>query len=126
MTVILDASAMLALIFGEKGAENVIPYAQGSQILAINFSEVVARVIAIDGNPERAELSSSRLEITVIPFDRKLARLTAEIMKHTSHIGASLADRACLAFALASGFPVLTADKVWSKLDLGIDIAQIR
>ena len=37
MTIILDASAMLALIFGERGAENVVPHAQGSQILAVNF-----------------------------------------------------------------------------------------
>jgi ribonuclease VapC len=126
MTVILDASAMLALIFGERGAENVIAHAQGSQILAINFSEVIARVIAVDGNPERAEVSANRLEINIAPFDRKLAKLTAEILKQTSHIGASLADRACLSFAKETGFPVLTADKDWSKLDLGIDIQQIR
>jgi PIN domain nuclease of toxin-antitoxin system len=126
MTVILDASAMLALIFGERGAENVIPYAQGSQILAINFSEVVAQVIAIDGNPERAEVSASRLEINIVPFDRKHARLTAEIIKRTSAVGASLADRACLAFAEDGGLPVLTADKEWSKLGLPIDIRQIR
>jgi PIN domain nuclease of toxin-antitoxin system len=126
MTFILDASAMLALIFGERGAENVIPYAQGSQILAINFSEVVARVIAIDGNPRRAEISADRLEINIIPFDRTHASLTAEMLKKTSSIGASLADRACLAFAEQSGLPVLTADKDWSKLDLELDIRQIR
>ena len=126
MKVILDASAMIALIFGENGAENVIPHAQGSQILAINFSEVVARVIAIDGNPERAEVSADRLEINVVPFGKKHARLTAEMMKRTSSVGASLADRACLAFAEDSGLPVLTADKDWSKLELGIDIRQIR
>jgi ribonuclease VapC len=126
MTVILDASAMLALIFGENGAENVIPFVQGSQILAINFSEVVARVIGIDGNPERAEVAANKLEIDIVPFDRKHAMLTAQIMSRTSAIGASLADRACLAFAEATGFPVLTADKDWSKLNLGVDIRQIR
>jgi ribonuclease VapC len=126
MTVILDASAMLALIFGERGAENVIPHAHGSEILAINFSEVVARVIAIDGKPERAEISANRLEIEIVPFDQRLARLTAEIISRTSAIGASFADRACLAFAEDKAFPVLTADKDWSKLNLGIDIRQIR
>ncbi len=117
---------MLTLIFGEKGAENLIPYAQGSQILSINFSEVVARVIAIDGKPERAEVAASKLEIVVVPFDQKLAKLTAEIIERTSTIGASLADRASIAFAEASGLPVLTADKDWSKLELGLDIRQIR
>ena len=126
MTFILDASAMLALIFDETGSEIVSAHAQGSQILAINFSEVVARVIAIDGNPKRAEVSADRLEIAIIPFDRQHACLTAEMIKRTSSIGASLADRACLALAEISGLPVLTADKDWSKLNLSIDIRQIR
>ncbi len=126
MTFIIDASAMLALIFGEKGSEKVIPHVQGSRMLAINFSEVVARVIAIDGDPERARVAADRLEIDIVPFDREHAVLTAKIKKRTLAIGASMADRACLAFAEASGFPVLTADKEWSKLDLAVDIRQIR
>lgn len=126
MTIILDASAYLALIFGERGSDAVAPHARGSQILAVNFSEVLARVIAIDGHIERAELATTRLEIGIQPFDRRLARLTAELREKTSMIGASLADRACLAFALLTGWPVLTADTDWAKLDLGIDIRQIR
>ena len=126
MSVVLDASALLALIFDETGAENVAPHARGSQILAVNFSEVVQRVITIDGNPDRAEEAADRLEIGVAPFDRRLARLTAELRQPTSFMGASFADRACLAFGLVTGRPVLSADQVWRKLDLGIDIRMIR
>lgn len=126
MTVILDASAMLALIFNERGAESVIPYARGSQLLAINFSEVVARVLDIDGNSVRAEAAADRLEIEIIPFNRALARATALLKSRTASIGASLADRSCLAFAMTTKLPVLTADKRWSELDLGLDIRQIR
>lgn len=126
MSVILDASAMIALIFDERGAERVLPHARGSKILAINFSEVVARVIAIDGATQRAEVAADRLEIEIVPFTREHARLTAEMQPRTKSIGASLADRACLAFAAASGEPVLTADTDWDKVDLGIDIRQIR
>lgn len=126
MTAILDASAYLALLFDEPGAEVVVPLARGSQILSVNFSESLARVIAIDGQVDRAERAADRLEIGVTAFDRTLARMTAELREPTAHIGASFADRACLAFAMATGHPVFTADKDWSKLDLKIDIRQIR
>jgi ribonuclease VapC len=126
VSVILDASAMLALLFDEPGAEVVAPLAQGSRLLAVNYCEVVQRVIPIVGDGDRAELEIYRLEIAVIPFDRSLARMAANLREPTRFIGASLADRACLAFGLATGMPILSADRNWLKLDLGIDIRMIR
>ena len=126
MRVILDASALLALVFGEPGAEIVAAQARTSRILSVNFSEVVQRVIAIDGNPDRAEEAVDILGIEVVPFDRRLARLTAELREKTSFMGASFADRACLALGLASGAPILSSDQDWRKLDIGIDIRMIR
>lgn len=126
MRAILDASAMLALIFGETGADIVALQARASRILSVNFSEVLQRVIAIDGNPDRAEEAADLLGIEVVPFDRRLARLTAELREKTSFMGASFADRACLALGLASGAPILSSDQDWRKLDIGIDIRMIR
>ena len=126
MSIILDASALLALIFDEPGAEIVAPQARDSRILSVNFSEVVQRVLSIDGNPERAEEAVDLLKIKVAPFDRRLARLTAELREITSFMGASFADRACLAFALATSAPVLSSDQDWRRLDIGIDIRMIR
>lgn len=126
MRTILDASALLALMFGETGAEIVAAQARSSCILSVNFSEVVQRVIAIDGNPERAEEAVDLLGIEVIPFDRRLARLTAELRERTSFMGASFADRACLALGLACGASILSSDQDWRKLDIGIDIRMIR
>ena len=126
MSVILDASALLALIFDEQGADVVVTQVRDSRILSVNFSEVVQRVLTIDGNPDRAEEAIDLLNITVVPFDRRLARLTAEMRTITSFMGASFADRACLALALASGDPVLSSDQDWRKLDIGIDIRMIR
>lgn len=126
MSVILDASALLALIFDEPGGSIVAPQARGSRILSVNFSEVVQRVLSIDGNPDRAEEAVDLLNITVAPFDRQLARMTAELREITSFMGASFADRACLAFALANSAPVLSSDQDWRKLDIGIDIRMIR
>ena len=126
MKAILDASALLALVFNEPGAEIVVGEARTSVILSVNFSEVVQKVISIDGNPERAEEAVDLLGIEVVPFDRRLARLTAELRERTAFMGASFADRACLALGLASGAPILSSDQDWQKLDLGIDIRMIR
>lgn len=126
MTVVLDASALLALIFDEPGGDAVAKVSRGSWLLSVNFSEVVQRVIAIDGNPDRAEEAVDRLEVEIVPFDRKLARIAAELREHTAFMGASFADRACLALSLQSGRRVLSADRDWAKLDLGIDIHLIR
>ena len=126
MRAILDASAMLALIFGETGADIVALQARASGILSVNFSEVLQRVIAIDGNPDRAEEAADLLGIEVVPFDRRLARLTAELREKTSFMGATFADRACLALGLESGAPILSSDQDWQKLDIGIDIRMIR
>ena len=126
MNVILDASALLALVFGEPGAGIVAAQARKSRILSVNFSEVVQRVITIDGNPDRAEEAVDLLGIEVVPFDRRLARLTAELRTKTSFMGASFADRACLALGLASGAPILSSDQDWRNLDIGIDIRMIR
>lgn len=107
MKPILDASALLALVFDEPGADVVARLAGGSSILSVNFSEVIQRVISIDGNPDRAEEAVDRLEIEVFSFDRKLARIAAELRQPTAFIGASFADRACLSLGLLTGRPIL-------------------
>jgi PIN domain nuclease of toxin-antitoxin system len=66
------------------------------------------------------------LGLTVVPFTALLAFRAAELRNPTRKIGLSLGDRACLATALELGLPVVTADRVWSKLKLGIDIHVIR
>jgi ribonuclease VapC len=126
MTVILDASAMLALLFAEPGADQVLPQAKGSQLLSVNFAEVIQRVIQAGGTAAEAEQMMDRLEIAIVPFDRGLARLAAELRERTRSIGASLGDRACLAFGLASGRPILTCDRAWGRLELGLDLRMIR
>jgi ribonuclease VapC len=126
MTVILDASAMLALLQNEPGADTVLQLAKGSRLLSVNFCEVMQRIQAKGGIATLAEQAIDRLEIAVVPFDRPLARTAADLRERTKFMGASLADRGCLAFGLATGMPILSADQAWLKLDLGIDIRMIR
>lgn len=126
MSVILDASALLALLFNELGAQIVSPVVKGSRLLSVNYSEVIQRIIAKGGAAEQAEQAIDRLEVVVVPFDRPLARVAAELREPTRFMGASLADRACLALGRTSGLPILSADRDWHKLNLGIEIRMIR
>lgn len=117
---------MLALIFGEKGAELVASLSRNGVISAVNFSEVITRILAINGDANLADRAVARLEIGVVPFDVAVARQVADLRAPTKHLGLSLGDRTCLALGMTAQSLILTADQDWAKLDLGIDIRLIR
>jgi PIN domain nuclease of toxin-antitoxin system len=61
-----------------------------------------------------------------VHHDADLAHRTGRLWPVTAHLGLSLADRACLALAMREGLPVLTGDRAWATLDLGVDVVLIR
>jgi PIN domain nuclease of toxin-antitoxin system len=67
-----------------------------------------------------------RLRLPVIPFDAADAKIVASLWPPTRPSGLSLGDRACLALGLRLGVPVLTADRAWASLKLGVDVGVIR
>ena len=128
--IVLDASSVIALINREKGCEIVEKYLEDSIISTVNFAEVIAVV-----NRELFKTEADRIEglklITdtlpqIIDFDINQAIISAEFDSITKKYVLSLGDRACLALAKYKNIPVLTADKTWSKLNLGIKIKLIR
>lgn len=123
---VLDASAMLALIFGETGGDLVANLSRNGAISAVNFSEVITRILVIEGDANMADQAVARLEIDVVPFDAAVARQVADLRAPTKHLGLSLGDRTCLALGMATRSPILTADRDWAKLDLGIEVRLIR
>ena len=124
--IILDASALLALLNQEKGYEQVEKHLSNSIMSAVNISEVIA-VAADLGIPERELMPIiSSIVADIIPFDTEHAYTAALIRKETKRYGLSLGDRACLALARLKNLPILTADKVWKDLELGIKINLIR
>jgi ribonuclease VapC len=124
--VVLDASALLAVLRTEPGAERVEPYLEGARIGAVNLSEVVAKLID-DGVPE-AEIHRAigRLELDVHAFDAQHAYVAGILRRSTRAFGLSFGDRACLALVQSLGTLALTADRSWSRLDFGIAIEVIR
>jgi PIN domain nuclease of toxin-antitoxin system len=124
--LVLDASALMALVNQETGASLVAANITESVISAVNLSEVVAK-LCFFGMPEnevRENLAPLGLE--VIAFEEAQAYHCGRLITSTRKLGLSFGDRACLSLAKILGLPVLTADKTWSLLSVGIKINIIR
>jgi PIN domain nuclease of toxin-antitoxin system len=124
--VVLDASALLAVLRAEPGAERVEARLEGACIGAVNLSEVVAKLIE-DGVPE-AEIRRAigRLELDVHAFGQQDAYAAGILRPSTRALELSFGGRACLALAQNLHAPALTANTSWARLDLGIAIEVIR
>ena len=125
---VFDSSALLAFLNGEQGAETVgATLADGTVAMsAVNWSEVITKLI--DQGVNEADRNSLRhsLDIEVHAFDTEAATRAAALRITTKSLGLSLGDRACLALATRHNLPILTADKAWSTLTLGINIHVVR
>lgn len=123
---VLDASALLALLQGETGSGVVLRHAAESWISAANIAEVYGKLMT-RGVPSQSAIEMSFGAVKgVIAFNDGQARLTAELLQQTRALGLSLGDRACLALGMQRKLPVLTADKAWKTLRLGVEIRVIR
>lgn len=126
MICVLDASAVLAILLDERGADAAIGFARGALISAVNMTEVLEKFSAKPDDSEAASAAVRRLEITVEPFDSRQARIAAELKPGFVGKDISLADRACMALALDRKAAVVTADRAWVDLDVDLDIRLIR
>lgn len=123
---VLDSSAVLAVVLNEPGANLVKIGAQGAAISAVNLAEVVSKLCDQLFSKEQIGLIVDGLDLEVAPFDENQAIAAGHLRVATRHKGLSLGDRACLALAIREKATVLTADRSWSNLDLGIEIKVIR
>ena len=126
MTVAIDASALLALLFAEPGAELVADAIAGGAVTsAVNLSEVATVLVRHEQDPATI-LGPVRELLAVQPFTDADAMVAAALYPKTTNKGLSLGDRSCLALARRLGVPALTAERVWAELDLDIDVQLIR
>lgn len=123
--VILDASALLALLRGETGDETVARTLTTARISVINWAEVmdVALRESIDPDSVRSLLATG---MKVVPLTVSQAELAAGIRFNVRPTGVSLADCCCLALGLEHSLPVYTADSAWPDLELDVEIRLIR
>jgi PIN domain nuclease of toxin-antitoxin system len=123
---VADASAVLALLRGERGADYVQSVIADSVISAVNFCEVLTKLIQ-GGTPADAAIAIvDDLHIRIVEFSRFLAETTASLSVVGRPRGLSLGDRACLALGKQRQAPVVTADRAWRELDVGVEVVVIR
>lgn len=124
--VVLDASAVLAVVHNERGSDIVVASLPDALLSAVNFAETVSKLVERNVAAEFAVVAVLRLGLTIVDFDSGLAAKAGGLRLQTKHLGLSLADRACLALAAREGVPALTGNQKWARLDIGVDVRLFR
>jgi len=125
-SAVWDASALLLLLQQEPGWPDLGPRLPGSVMSSVNLSEVAGKMMEAGGAPGKTRQVLGSLPIEIVDFTSDLAYRAAELRGPTKELGLSLGDRACLALGLNLGSPILTADRAWLELDLGVAIELVR
>jgi PIN domain nuclease of toxin-antitoxin system len=123
---VLDASALLAFLNEEPGAERVGELLDSAVVSSVNMSEVITKLIDAQMPETEIELVLSYLSCEVSPFELDDAWHTARLRPLTKKEGLSLGDRACLGLARKLGVPAVTADRAWQRLRLDVPVEVIR
>lgn len=124
--VVLDASALLAWLFEEPGADVVDPLFPAAVLATVNLAEVWQKLDQHGVDAERALRRTRLLGLRTEPFSDEDAVLAARLWDAGRQVGLSLGDRCCLAVAGRLGGTALTADRSWADLELPVDVHVIR
>lgn len=125
-TAVLDASALLAMLHGEPGGDEVQRLLHTAAISSVNWSEVIQKSLERKVEAEGMREDLEALGLKIVPFSASHAERTASLRAQTRHLGLSLGDRACLALASDLRVPAVTTDRPWADLSLDIEIQVTR
>ncbi|GBD39835.1 hypothetical protein HRbin37_02121 [bacterium HR37] len=124
--LVIDASALLAVLLGKEPAKEIEKLIPSSVISSVNFSEVVTKLTDIDMPESKIREVLESLPIEVYPFNKKQAYIAGLLRPLTKSKGLSFGDRACLSLGMLLKAPVVTMDRVWKNLNIGIEIRVLR
>ena len=116
---VLDASAVLAFLFDESGAETTQEYIDRSVISTVNWTEVAQVCHAVGSDVAEIRISLASAGLTFAPLELTDAEAAAALREPTRSLGLSLADRCCLALATRLGLPAVTANRKWTSATEG-------
>ncbi|GIW28881.1 MAG: hypothetical protein KatS3mg070_2244 [Meiothermus sp.] len=132
MSVVLDASALLAYLNQEAGAEEVAEQmVGGGYISAVNLAEVYSKIAEWGQDAHLLEQTLVRQGLLggvleVVPFGPQDVQLVAALRPLTKAQGLSLGDRVCLALAMRLRLPAITTDSAWNYLEAGVEVRVVR
>ena len=126
--LVLDASALLALLVGEPGADKVKAALDGALLGAVNLAEIVSFYAKLGASKADIEALLRPLPVRVVPLDAGLSYDAGMLRPLTLKRGLSLGDRYCLALARREGVTVLTAERGWADVAAaaGVTVQVIR
>lgn len=122
---VLDASAVLAVLFREPGADLIEKHYAHAVVSSVNLSEVAAKLCDHGMGTAEVEELLSGLGLDVRSFDEVQALAAGFLRKATRSRGLSLGDRACLALAIAEGVAVVTTDRNWAAVSRTVGVQVI-
>ncbi|HEX2525963.1 MAG TPA: type II toxin-antitoxin system VapC family toxin [Geminicoccus sp.] len=114
--VVLDASALLALLLDEPGADRVKAVLDGALMSAVNLAEIVSHYAKLGATRTDIEALLRSLPFRVVPVDMALSYEAGMLRPITLERGLSLGDRYCLALAKREGALALTAERRWPEI----------
>jgi len=125
--IVLDASAVLAILNREAGSEKLSPrLLSDATISNVNLAEVQGKLVSRGLDPDDAWDAALGLVREPEAFTIEQARIAGDLVTQTRPLGLSLGDRACLSLGIVLRATVYTADRSWKRLRLGIPIHYIR
>jgi PIN domain nuclease of toxin-antitoxin system len=122
---VLDSSVIIAIAKNERYDANLLPLIEGGVMSAVNFAEVVTRLLDLGLDPSSPPIQRTlSLLGGVEPFTKTQARIAGELRRLGKHV--ALGDRACMALAIELDADLYTADGEWTTFDIGVRIHRIR
>ena len=126
-SIVLDASAILAIVNREPGHEKLTPQLLSRAIAStVNVAEAHTKLVKGGWNSDEAWNDATGFIKETVVFDEEHARLTGNLSVQTHTFGLSLGDRACLALGIILQAPIYTAERIWKNLQLNVRIHIIR
>ena len=114
--IVLDASALLAMLKAEPGGSKIAETIAESRISAVNDSEIVSHFIHAGMPPLAVEAMLSPLPVRMMEANAALTSAAGRLRAVTSAAGLSIGDRFCLALARRDNLPAWTADRAWQTI----------